>query len=148
MFFNSVHSYLPRILIIEPSQIVSLLKQPTMDDFKLNTMEYVLCGGLPIGRRTRKQFLERFTSVRYMTNGAGLLEAAPGAMIPNIGGRQNHDSVGCAISTGEIKVVCSATGKEMDLEGKGELCLRGPTVMQGYLNEDPHADEDGWYHTG
>ncbi|VDO81763.1 unnamed protein product [Heligmosomoides polygyrus] len=60
----------PRILIMEPMQVVSLLKRPAGEDFKLSSMEYVLCGGPPIGRRVRKQFLDRFTSVKYMTNGA------------------------------------------------------------------------------
>ncbi|PIO77217.1 hypothetical protein TELCIR_00670 [Teladorsagia circumcincta] len=141
-------NFQPRILITEPTQIVSLLKQPMSDDFKLSSMQYVLCGGPSIGKRVRKRFLERFPGVKYMTNGAGLLETAPAAMIPNIGGRENHDSTGCAVSTGDIKVVCSSTGRQLEVEEKGELCVRGPTVTQGYMSDDSHLDEDGWHHTG
>nr|CDJ88125.1 AMP-dependent synthetase ligase domain containing protein [Haemonchus contortus] len=148
LVFNSVRSYRPRILVAEPAQIVSLLKQPTDDDFMLSSIQYVLCGGPPIGKRVRKLFLERFTDVKYMTNGAGSLEGAPGAMIPNIVGRENYNDVGCSVPIADMKVVCPSTGELKGLEEKGEVCLRGPTVMQGYMNDSAQLNEDGWYQTG
>ncbi|VDL77826.1 unnamed protein product [Nippostrongylus brasiliensis] len=151
MFFNTVHSYRPPILIMEPTQIVSLLKEPDTHDFILNSMEYVLCGGPPIGKRVRQLFLERFPSVKYMTNGAGLIDGAPGAMVPNAGGREHCQCAGCAISTTEIKVVNLDSGEVLEQNQKGELCVRGPTVTKGFIGEGAEpagVDDDGWFHTG
>ena len=40
-------------------------------------------------------------------------------------------------------------GTEVMVTSEGELCFRGPQVMRGYLGADePHVDEDGWFHTG
>src|SRR5207248_11482990 len=50
------------------------------------------------------------------------------------------------------KLVDAASGEELGPNQEGEVCVRGPQVMRGYLN-NPEAtartiDEDGWLHTG
>ena len=52
----------------------------------------------------------------------------------------------------EAKIVDPVTGKELGYDEEGELWLRGPNVMKGYLNR-PDAtaetiDKDGFLHTG
>ncbi|EPB68084.1 AMP-binding enzyme [Ancylostoma ceylanicum] len=44
------------------------------------------------------------------------------------------------------RVVCA--GKALKDDEIGEICLRGPTVMQGYVDDCESIDADGWYHTG
>ncbi|EYB85924.1 hypothetical protein Y032_0288g1479 [Ancylostoma ceylanicum] len=146
LFMNSLHSYRPRLLITEPKNVVAALKQSATERFKTNSLEYVLCSGPVVGRRVRQSFLNKFPSVKYMTNGAGLLSGAPGAMIPNMGERENINNSGCAVATCDVKVVCA--GKALKDDEIGEICLRGPTVMQGYVDDCESIDADGWYHTG
>ena len=61
-------------------------------------------------------------------------------------------SIGCCVPNTECRIVDPVTGTELDVHERGEICVRGPQVMKGYLNK-PEAtarmfDGDGWLHTG
>ena len=63
-----------------------------------------------------------------------------------------YGSVGLPAPSTECKVINLETGEELGPNNEGEVCVRGPQVMKGYLNQ-PHAtaatiDADGWLHTG
>jgi long-subunit acyl-CoA synthetase (AMP-forming) len=48
--------------------------------------------------------------------------------------------------------VDTETGRELNTGESGEVCLRGPTIMKGYLGREKATketiDADGWLHTG
>jgi acyl-CoA synthetase (AMP-forming)/AMP-acid ligase II len=65
---------------------------------------------------------------------------------------QHPGSIGTALPNTEWRIVDIATGAELAPGQPGELCVRGPQVMKGYLNQ-PEAtaqtiDPDGWLHSG
>jgi acyl-CoA synthetase (AMP-forming)/AMP-acid ligase II len=67
-------------------------------------------------------------------------------------GQARAGSIGVLVPNTEARVVDPITGDDLGQGESGELWLRGPQVMKGYLNE-PDAtmasiDEDGWFHTG
>ena len=59
---------------------------------------------------------------------------------------------GITIPNTEIRVVDPATGEDRGVGEEGELWVRGPQVMKGYLNNEEATrntiDDDGWLHTG
>ena len=61
-------------------------------------------------------------------------------------------SAGGVIPNSEVQIVDPVTGDELGRNKEGELLMRGPQIMKGYLNrpEDTVAsiDREGWYHTG
>jgi len=63
-----------------------------------------------------------------------------------------HGSVGVAAPNTECKIIDLETGEALPHNKEGELCVRGPQIMKGYLNR-PEAtaatiDRDNWLHTG
>lgn len=63
-----------------------------------------------------------------------------------------YEHVGRVAPEFEAKIVEVGTGRELDANEIGEICLRGQAIMKGYLNrpEDTAGviDQDGWFHTG
>ena len=64
----------------------------------------------------------------------------------------SHSSIGPSIPNTEVKIVDVGTGEELGPGERGEVWMRGPQVMLGYLN-NPEAtadtiDEEGWLHSG
>ncbi|UZO21568.1 uncharacterized protein OCT59_013955 [Rhizophagus irregularis] len=61
------------------------------------------------------------------------------------------ESIGKPIPNVECKII-SEKGKELGYKQEGELCVRGPNIMKGYLNNkeatDACIDNEGWFHTG
>ncbi|VDM66839.1 unnamed protein product [Strongylus vulgaris] len=133
----------PCLLITEPKNIVATLKQPISEDFKVSSLEYVLCSGPVLGKGARNEFLQMFPSVQYMADGAGMIDGAPAALIPNVEDKKNGN---CVVPTCETKLVCAR--REVEADEMGEIFLRGPTVMQGYIDDGEPIDANGWFHTG
>jgi 4-coumarate--CoA ligase len=67
-------------------------------------------------------------------------------------GRFKPGSSGITVPNTEVRVVDPATGDDRDTGEEGELWVRGPQVMKGYLNNEEATrhtiDQDGWLHTG
>eukprot|EP00253_Pinus_taeda_P006910 PITA_06910 len=65
---------------------------------------------------------------------------------------EHYGTAGLLAANVEAKVVDTASGKDMPPNHKGELWLRGPTIMKGYLGNDEATastlDSEGWLKTG
>ncbi|PIO57987.1 hypothetical protein TELCIR_20590 [Teladorsagia circumcincta] len=71
--------------------------------------------------------------------------------MPDLINGQPFGSVGKLVSNMEMKITDPDTGEERKTGEIGEICLRGPTVMLGYLHNVEATEEcirDGWLHTG
>ena len=61
-------------------------------------------------------------------------------------------SAGRIVPNTEVKIMEVGTGQEAAAGQEGELLIRGPQIMKGYLNQPEETaaclDREGWYHTG
>jgi 4-coumarate--CoA ligase len=86
-----------------------------------------------------------------VVQGYGLTETSPVTHATPPGGF-TPGSIGVTISNTEVRVVDPETGRDLGRDEDGEIWIRGPQVMKGYLN-NPQAtrdciDDEGWFHTG
>ena len=118
----------------------------------LNTAHARLCGAAPLGAELAQAVEERLDCC--VCQGYGLTEASP---VTHYGpdrrrGQTPHDSIGPSLPNTEVTVADVETGRPLGAGERGELWIRGPQVMSGYLGA-PEAtaatlDADGWLHTG
>ena len=134
---------------VVPPIVLALAKHPLVDAFDLSSLRRVISGAAPLTAELAAEAAERIGC--EVAQGYGLTETSPvtHATPP---GRHKAGSIGVAISNTEVRIVDPATGKDLGRNEDGELWIRGPQVMKGYLNK-PEAtavtiDEEGWLHSG
>ncbi len=132
-----------------PPVILDLARQSMVDDYDLSQLRLIQWSAAPmseaISRLCRERLGCRVKQVYALT------EAVPTHFTPT----QSEDrpgSGGPVVPNTTYKVIDAATGEELGPGETGEICVRGPQVMKGYLN-NPVAtaqmiDADGWLHTG
>ncbi|HKR00566.1 MAG TPA: 4-coumarate--CoA ligase family protein [Pyrinomonadaceae bacterium] len=134
-----------------PPIILALAKHPLVDDHDLSNLKLIMSGAAPLGADLTAACCERLNCV--IKQGYGMTETSPVTHM----GSENPDeikpgSVGQCLPNTECKIVDLETGEALSHNQEGELCIRGPQVMKGYLNR-PEAtaqtiDAEGWLHTG
>ncbi|MGH2998227.1 MAG: AMP-binding protein [Gaiellaceae bacterium] len=134
---------------IAPPVAVALAHHPGIDEFDRSSLRTVFCGAAPLDAELSRQ-CSRLLGCE-IGQGYGLTEASPGVSVTPIGDASNPGSVGPLLPSTEARIVDPVTGNDADPGSPGELLVRGPQVMKGYL-DDPAATAaaivDGWLHTG
>jgi acyl-CoA synthetase (AMP-forming)/AMP-acid ligase II len=149
---------------VAPPIVLALAKHPLVDSFDLSSLRTITSGAAPLDESLALAAEERLrkgagTGVT-VAQGYGMTELSPVShTTPEKGKGPGGDdyavpkgSVGYAIPNTECRLVDPATGEDAADGERGELWVRGPQVMKGYLN-NPGAtadtvDAEGWLHTG
>jgi HIP---CoA ligase len=134
-----------------PTIFTELLAHPGRDQHDLSSLRLVVTGAamVPVA------LIERMwaeLSIEVILTAYGLTEAVVVTMcLPGDDAQTISGTCGCAAADFEIRIA-GADGRELGPGDDGEVLLRGPNVMVGYL-DDPAAtraaiEPDGWLHTG
>jgi acyl-CoA synthetase (AMP-forming)/AMP-acid ligase II len=136
---------------VAPPIVLALAKHPLVDNYDLSSLKSVFSGAAPLDASLEKACAERLGC--EVMQGWGLTETSP-VVTTNYNTPQGPKpgSVGVPLPNTEMRVVDPATGADVSRGETGELLVRGPQVMKGYLNA-PEAtaamlDAEGWLHTG
>jgi acyl-CoA synthetase (AMP-forming)/AMP-acid ligase II len=136
---------------VAPPIVLALAKHPLVDKYDLSSLQSVFSGAAPLSASLEQACTERLGC--QVMQGWGLTETSP-VVTTNFNTPQGArpGSVGVPLPNTEMRVVDPATGADVSRGEVGELLVRGPQVMKGYLNapEETAAmlDPDGWLHTG
>ncbi|KAL9258245.1 4-coumarate--CoA ligase-like 9-like protein [Drosera capensis] len=141
-------TYMP----VSPPVVVAMVKSELTERFDLRSLESVACGGAPLGRNVARRFREKFPNV-LLIQGYGMTETVGGAAtMKEPEETERYASVGRLSQLMEAKIVDPETGKALPPGQRGELWVRGPLVMKGYVGDkDATAatlDAEGWLKTG
>ncbi|SHG01703.1 AMP-binding protein [Streptoalloteichus hindustanus] len=134
---------------VAPPIVLALAKHPAVDRYDLSSVRIVLSSAAPLDPALASAAAGRVGC--RVIQGYGMTELSPCShVVPD--GEENPPAgtVGKLVANTECRVVDPATGE--DTEDVGELWIRGPQVMKGYLGRPAETgatvDRDGWLRTG
>jgi acyl-CoA synthetase (AMP-forming)/AMP-acid ligase II len=134
-----------------PPIVLALAKSPLVERYDLSSLQLVNSGAAPLSAELAQAAAARVGCP--VVQGYGMTESSPVTHVtPLDPGRHRPGSIGPPVPNTECRIVDVASGTELGAGEEGEVCVRGPQVMRGYL-DDPEAtaatvDDDGWLHTG
>ena len=150
-FLSMIQQYRITYANLVPPIVLGLAKHPLVDKYDLSSLRTIISGAAPLGAEVEAACHKRLNCV--VSQGYGMTEASPvthfrtDVHVPN-----KAASVGPCIPNTECKIVDIVTGEGLGPKQEGEVWIRGPQVMQGYLNNPTASantvDRDGWLHTG
>ncbi len=150
-FLQALQKYEVTMAHIVPPIVLALSKSPIVDEYQLPKLRTLFSGAAPLGEDLTRECMDRLDC--NIRQGYGMTETSPVTHSSPASPEQiKFGSVGVLAPNTECMIVDLESKAALGPNQEGEICIRGPQVMKGYLNK-PEAtsqtiDRDGWLHTG
>lgn len=145
-----IDSKKPHYFPAVPAIYNAINNHPKRDHFDLKSLRYCVSGGAPLPVEVKKTFEKNTGCV--VVEGYGLTESSPVACANPVVGENKAGSIGMPLPGTIVEILDHENNHAPVPQGeRGELCIRGPQVMKGYLNKpDDSAStlRDGRLYTG
>ena len=126
-----------------------LLNTPGFADLDFSSLKMSVGGGMAVQEAVSKKWKE--VTGQHITQAYGLTETSPAAIINLPGSDEFTGSIGLPITSTEV-CICDDAGNNLDNGEIGEICIRGPQVMEGYWRNEEETKNvmlpGGWFRTG
>ncbi len=145
---SHIQTHKVRLLLVAPPVAIALAKHPLVDQFDLSSLQIVLSAAAPLGAEVSAACAARLNCT--VIQGYGMTEMSPLSHgVPP--GKPKAGSVGITAPNSQTRIVDPVTGADRGPGQEGEVWVRGPQVMLGYLN-NPDATaktmQGDWLKTG
>jgi acyl-CoA synthetase (AMP-forming)/AMP-acid ligase II len=150
-FLQLVQDHGVTLAHLVPPIVLAMTKNPVVDNYDLSKLKTIFSGAAPLDEHLTRACMERLDC--DIRQGYGMTETSPVTHSSPADPEQvKFGSVGVPAPNTECKIVDLETGETLGPNKEGEVCVRGPQIMKGYLNR-PEAtaatiDADNWLHTG
>ncbi|MFE0809383.1 4-coumarate--CoA ligase family protein [Streptomyces sp. NPDC058794] len=153
-FLAAIQNHRITGLYVAPPIVLALAKHPLVADYDLSSLKYVISAAAPLDANLAAACSRRL-GLPPVGQAYGMTELSPGTHVVPLDAMHAAPpgTVGKLIAGTEMRVVSlDDPGKDLPAGESGEILIRGPQVMKGYLGR-PDAtaamiDEEGWLHTG
>ncbi|MGW2353285.1 4-coumarate--CoA ligase family protein [Actinacidiphila glaucinigra] len=152
-FLKAVATHRVQGLFVAPPIVLALAKHPAVAAHDLSSLEYVLCSAAPLDAELAQACSKRL-GLPPILQAYGMTELSPGTHVVPLDARDAPPgAVGKLLPGTEMRIVpLDADAAAEGTDGSGEIHIRGPQVMKGYLGRPDETaamiDEEGWLHTG
>ncbi|MDT0397343.1 4-coumarate--CoA ligase family protein [Streptomyces edwardsiae] len=153
-FLAAIQNHRITGLYVAPPIVLALAKHPLVAQYDLSSLKYVVSAAAPLDAALAAACSRRL-GLPPVGQAYGMTELSPGThVVPlEVMAQAPAGTVGKLIAGTEMRIVSlDDPGEDLGPGASGEILIRGPQVMKGYLGR-PDAtaamiDEDGWLHTG
>lgn len=156
-YARDVKKYKPNVIVGVPTLYEALLRSEGFD-FDLSFLRGMFCGGDSLSVELKKKvdkFLKEHNATIQVREGYGTTECVTASCLTPYD-TYREGSIGIPFSDTYYAIVNPQNDTEVPYGEEGEICICGPTVMKGYLNNAEetastlrvHADGNVWLHTG
>ncbi|KAK7404297.1 hypothetical protein VNO78_05077 [Psophocarpus tetragonolobus] len=143
------------VAMVVPPLVEALANNPAVEEYDLSSIRLIMSGAAPLGEQLEEVMRKRLPKA-ILGQGYGMTEGGPVigmclgfAKYPY---RTKRGSCGSVVRNAEMKVIDTESGNSVGRKEAGEICIRGPQIMKGYLNDEKATkgaiDTEGWLHTG
>ncbi|CAM6007667.1 unnamed protein product [Sphagnum balticum] len=155
---ETIQKYRVTSVPVVPPIVLGLCRPGVMDAYDVSSVTNIACGAAPLSKELTERCAEKFPNAT-INQGYGLTESTSmgTSTIPVSKDRKgdlksSYGSAGWLVNMLEAMVVDVETGRFLPPNCTGELWIRGPSIMQEYLNNAEATaatlDKQGWLHTG
>lgn len=148
----------PNVLPGVPTLFEALLRTKGLQGFDMSFIRGMFCGGDSLSIELKKkvdQFLREHNSKIQIREGYGTTECVTASCLTPQD-YYKEGSIGVPFPDTYYKIVKVGTNEQLPPNNDGEICISGPTVMKGYLDDEEenrktlrqHGDGRVWLHTG
>lgn len=128
---------------------VGLLNTPGFADLDFSALRLSIGGGMAVQEAVAKEWKE--VTGKPIIQGYGLTETSPTAIVVPLQMEEFTGSIGLPVPSTEVRI-CDDDGNDVGLGESGEICIRGPQVMEGYWQSPEETAKvmlpGGWFRTG